>query len=303
MENVKSIKKIDIHAHATAFPQYYPARSWGSRVCGGEEMITLYDKLGVEKGVLLSISSPEAQMAPLTSENSKYVADMYPDRFLWFCNVDPRADGNSDTCDLEALLYHYKNLGAKGVGELTSNIYADDPKIDNLFTYCEKLKLPVTIHIGPQIGDCYGIVDELGLPRIEKMLKKHPDMIMLGHSQPFWSEISADNTDEIRNTYPTGKVKEGRIAQLMREYGNLYCDISAGSGLNALKRDPEYAAKFIEEFADRILFGYDICWIKNTHQFECNEFFDKLLDDGMISPENYYKIVRGNAVKLLGIGE
>jgi predicted TIM-barrel fold metal-dependent hydrolase len=89
----------------------------------------------------------------------------------------------------------------------------------------------------------------------------------------------------------------------MREYGNLYCDLSAGSGLNAFKRDPEYAAKFIEEFADRILFGYDICWIKNIHQFEANEFFEKMLDDGYISAENYGKIMRYNAVKLLGLDE
>ena len=47
---------------------------------------------------------------------------------------------------------------------------------DTRFGYCAELDLPVTIHIAPQFGGYYGIVDELGLPRIEKMLKRHPKL-------------------------------------------------------------------------------------------------------------------------------
>ena len=91
-------------------------------------MVSFYDKLGVEKGVLLPISSAEAQMSPLTSENSKYVADMYPDRFLWFCNVDPRAVDNTENCDLEAILNHYKSLGAKDLENLHQTFMPMTPK-------------------------------------------------------------------------------------------------------------------------------------------------------------------------------
>ena len=31
------------------------------------------------------------------------------------------------------------------------------------------------------------------------------------------------------------------------------------------------------------------------------EYFDKMLDDGIISPENYRKIARGNAERLLNL--
>ncbi len=302
MENVKNIKKIDIHAHATAFPEIFPPRPWGERerFVSPEEVIEFYDRLGIEKGVLLPISSPEGQMTPMTTEACKMIVDKYPDRFILFCNVDPRAVTNMLDSKLDDILAFYKGLGAKGLGELTANIYADDPRTDRLFAFCAELDLPVTIHINSQFTS-YGIVDELGLPRLEKMLKKHPDLKILGHSQCFWSEISADNNDEIRCTYPTGKVKEGRIAQLMREYGGLYCDLSAGSGGNAMMRDPEYAARFIEEFADRILYGCDICSPSNTFMFEFKDFLEKMLDDGMISAENYRKIVRDNAVKLLNL--
>lgn len=296
------IKKIDIHAHATAFPRYAaPNRNSGYRMPSAEEVLKFYDRLNIEKGVLLPIVAPEATCLPMTNENCKWIADQYPERFVWFCNVDPRAIDNNPTSDLGFLLEHYKKLGARGVGELTSNIYADDPRTDNLFACCVEAGLPVTIHIAPEPDGYYGIVDDLGLPRLEKMLKKYPDLIILGHSQPFWAEIGPC-WPEIRNTYPTGKItEEGRLPKLLREYGNLYCDLSAGSAANALMRDRDYAARFIEEFSDRLYYGCDICATFNTHPYTFNDFLDSMRASGEIGEVNYRKIVRDNAVKLLGL--
>ena len=295
------IKKIDIHAHAAFFRDSVPLQAKDYPMVGSDDVIDFYDKLNIEKGVLLPITSPEYHMVQITTGECKHMADIYPERFVWFCNVDPRAAGNKPNADLSKLLMHYKALGARGVGELTAHLYADDPYVDNLFYHCEQCDMPVTIHIAPHVGGCYGVIDELGLPRIEKMLKKHKDLKILGHSQPFWAEMGADITDEKRNTYPAGKVTEGRLPKLMREYGNLYCDLSAGSGANAMIRDPEYAARFIEEFSDRILYGCDICQAFNTVPFKFDEFLTEMRGDGYISDENYYKIVRGNAIRLLGL--
>ncbi|MBQ9773400.1 MAG: amidohydrolase family protein [Clostridia bacterium] len=298
---METVQKIDIHAHVTAFPQYAaPNRNDGYRMPSAEELFVFYDKLNIEKGVLLPIISPEATCLPMTNENCKWLADQFPERFVWFCNVDPRAINNSPKSDFAFLLHHYRALGARGVGEMTSNIYADDPRMDALFGACEKEKMPVTIHIAPEPQGYYGIVDEMGLPRLEKMLKKHPELVILGHSQPFWAEIG-ECTEEIRNTYPSGKVKEGQLPKLLREYGNLYCDLSAGSAANALMRDRDYAARFIEEFADRLYYGCDICAVHNTHPYTFNDFLDGMRETGEISEENYRKIVRENAVKLLGL--
>ena len=85
----------------------------------------------------------------------------------------------------------------------------------------------------------------------------------------------------------------------MRKYDNLYCDVSAGSGMNAFMRDPDYTDKFIAEFSDRILYGCDICQNFNKHQYIFNDFLTKFRKDKRISEENYYKFVRGNAIKLL----
>ena len=298
---MEQIKKIDIHAHSTAFSNLVPKyMTNGLTMPSPETLIGFYDKLNIEKGVLLPIVAPEAMLHAMTNENCKIIADQHPDRFIWFCNVDPRAVLNSPDCNLGYLLEHYKSLGAKGCGELTANLYTDDPLVDNLFHYCEELDLPVTIHIAPGTYGYYGIIDDLGLPRLEKMLKKHPKLKIFGHSQCFWSEIG-ENTEETRGRYPKGPANGGRIAELLRNYENLYCDLSAGSGANALTRDREHAARFIEEFSDRILYGCDICAASNTFPFDFDAFLTSMRESGEISEANYRKIARENAVRLLGL--
>ena len=75
----------------------------------------------------------------------------------------------------------------------------------------------------------------------------------------------------------------------MRKYTNLYCDLSANSGLNAMRRDPGFAREFLMEFQDRCLFARD--------KFG-NELLKFILDLNL--PENAVeKILGGNAIRLL----
>ena len=56
---MEAIKKIDIHAHCALFPEYYPRfEDNGCTMPSVTTMIDFYDKLGIEKGVLLPIVSP-----------------------------------------------------------------------------------------------------------------------------------------------------------------------------------------------------------------------------------------------------
>ena len=299
---MKAIKKIDIHAHAIMFHEQAPKDYvTGERFCSASEVIELYDKLEIEKGVLMPLLSPEANYDPMTSKECAFLASQNPDRFFWFCNIDPRSCGHSPSADLSKYIEHYKMLGAKGLGEITANIPIDDPLIDNLFFHCEENDMPVTIHLAPMNAKYgfYGLKDEIGLPRLEKMLKKHRKLKVFGHSQLFWAEISTNVTEENRIGCPGGKVNEGRIAYLLRKYPNLYCDCSAGSGTNALMRDKEYTAKFIEEFSDRLMYGCDICYKSNKRPFVFKEWLDGFRKDGYINEDNYHKFVRGNAIRLL----
>lgn len=310
MNDIKSIQKIDVHAHATPFRQYYPRRNPNdpeSVFISPEQLISLYDRLGVEKGVLLPLMGTESILPNVPSECCKYMVDKYPERLLWFCYIDPRIqipNGETAYDTFVRLLTHYKALGAKGLGEVTTPVDADDPMLDVLFAACEDCDMPVTIHIAPVRTGTYGIYDELGLPRLEKILQKHPKLKVLGHSQPFWAEISGDLTQEIRFAYPKGPVAEGgKIVELFRKYPNLYGDMSAGSASNALMRDPEFTAKFIEEFADRLMYGCDICTPAPAFPFQFRDFLDEMLDNGKISEENYRKIARENAIRILKLDD
>ncbi|MBQ3542481.1 MAG: amidohydrolase family protein [Oscillospiraceae bacterium] len=303
MEDVKNLKKIDIHVHATAFPDYFPTSKPGdpnTRIVSAEQLIQMYDALGIEQGVLLPLSSPEAQVSPVTSEACKYMADKYPDRLFWFCNVDPRAVADMAESNLARVIEHYKALGAKGVGEVIAHMYLDDPKVDNLFSACEKCDMPVILHLTHRMTRGYGLYDDFGLPRLEKALQKHPDLKILGHSQLFWAALSGDLKEEERGGNPKGPVTEGgRVVELLRKYPNLYCDLSAGSGANAMTRDPDFTERFIEEFSDRLMYGTDIVYTTNEHPFLFRDFLESMLDQGRISPENYRKLVRDNAIRIL----
>ena len=296
---MQDIKKIDVHAHVTPYPEFAPLQFTGERFISAPELIKKYDQLNIEKGVLLPIVSSEYQPEIFTSSDCAHVASEYPDRFLWFCGIDPRAYGNTASADLSVLINHYKNLGAKGIGETTCQLYFDDPYLDNLLYHATLCNMPVTIHLAPRVGGYYGIVDDLGLTRLEKMLKKHKKLKILGHSTMFWSHISGDVSHENIHAYGVGKVKEGRLAELLRDYEGLYCDMSAGSGMNAFMRDEEYATRFLDEFADKLLYGCDICLNSQNFALDFDKFLDKLVLENKLSLQNYKKIVRENAIKVL----
>lgn len=297
------MKKIDIHVHSRTqkVPKNIERPNVGGSYAKPEELREMYDTIGVEKGVLLPGASPECRHYSTTNEDAYLMAEEHPETLYWFCNIDPRMGSNSKDSDLSHFIMYYKGLGAKGVGELTANLHFDDPLVLNLFHHCEKCKMPVTFHIGNLGGD-YGLVDDLGLPRLEKVLDMFPNLTFLGHSQKFWAEIGSDCTKENREGYPKGKVMPGgRVVELMRKYPNLHGDLSAGSGYNAITRDPEFGYKYIEEFQDRLYYGTDICDPKNitNPMLKLSSWLDEAMEKKFISKDAYEKVCRKNALKIL----
>lgn len=293
------VKKIDMHVHcekdAGALSRYDE-----DNYCTPSQLKEIYEKLGVEKAVLLPLVSPECLFDANTNREIKAVVDENPETFYWFCNIDPRSGRNSADSDLSHFLNFYKKHGAKGVGEITANLYFDDPMTLNLFSHCEKCNMPVLFHIGGK-GNDYGLIDELGLPRLEKVLKMFPNLIFIGHSQKFWAEIGDDANDANRNGYPSGKVSPGRVVELMRKYPNLHADLSAGSGYNAMARDPEFAYQFMEEFKHRLYYGTDICAPDNINdpRVKLASFLDEAMLNNKISYDAYESISRLNALRIL----
>ena len=292
--------KIDMHVHAQAAGG--PERLRGGTWPTPEEVRVAYDAIGIEKGVEMPRLAPERMHDPITSRDAQYLSEQYPKTLgWWFCAMDPRMANNFPSDNLSYYLDFFKEKGARGVGELQANLYIDDPRMMNLLYHCQRSDLPVTVHFG-KLGEGCGVADDLGLPRLEKVLRELPSLKILAHAMTFWSEISADVTERDRNGYPTGRIKnEGRVAKLLRNYPNLYCDLSAKSGLNALLRDEEYACRFLEEFNEQILFATDISSPKtlNGSAKKLSEFLDGAYESGNLSASAYRNICRENALRIL----
>ena len=289
---------IDIHAHCCK-PRATTRQNGGFHP-SPEQLVAMLDENGIDMAVVLCTVSPEWRYTYVMPEETLESCATYPDRLIPFCSLDPRMLLNSTEADFGPHLRSYTEQGFRGVGEYMPNIPFDDPLNMNVFGYVAEFRLPLTFHIGPTIGGCYGVYDELGLPRLERVLKTFPDLVLLGHSQPFWAEISADVTDETRGGYPLGPVTPGRVVELMREYPNLCGDLSAGSGLNAIQRDPEFGYQFMEEFQDRLFFGTDICNV--PQETPAVPYFRELREKLLISDEAFEKITWRNADRLLGLG-
>jgi hypothetical protein len=289
---------IDIHEHMRTQPHFSDGGSQ-KQFTSAEDLIASMDRRGIDRMAVLPFVSPEASFIIQSCEEVFEVCDRHPGRFIKFCNVDPRIGKNSATTDLASLLAYYKDLGARGLGEITCNLSWDDPRVHNLFAACEKVGLPATFHVATRDGDTYGLIDAPGLEGLERALQTFPGLTFLGHSQAFWSEVGVPADEEERAGYPKGKVApEGRVPELMRTYPNLYGDLSAGSGAGAIRRDPEWGPRFINEFQDRLLMGMDLCYPPNDANRLAPDVLKDYLDRGAITREVYDKVMGGNAARL-----
>jgi predicted TIM-barrel fold metal-dependent hydrolase len=186
--------------------------------------------------------------------------DRYPERFvLGYCPnpLLPEAPRLFEAA--------YQIHGARVCGEWKFRLLFDDPRCLEIFQKAGALGCPVVLHL-----DVPYLVDrETGRPvyqrnwyggtvaNLERALAACPETRFVGHAPGFWREISGD-ADTAPEAYPKGPVQpDGRLYGLFERHPNLYADLSAGSALGALKRDPAHARDFLGRFADRLLFGRD----------------------------------------------
>jgi len=270
---------IDIHLHI--------GRLYFEKPLTSSHLLKFMDKNGIEKAVLLPIENPEDTSYYVTTEYVLKVCKKYPERFIPFCNVDPRRR------KIYEVIKEYQERGCRGFGEVLVGLSVDDPLMQRIYDICGELDLPI-------IFDLSGTtcLDEIGLPRFEKMIKKFPETIFSGHGPHFWAEISADVKKNEFSSYPKGRIKrKGAVEKILAQYPNLYGDLSAGSGYNAISRDPEFGYRFLEEFQDKLLFGTDICHVNQDTPIVT--YFKKILSEGKISKIAYAKITEKNAEKVL----
>ena len=162
-------------------------------------------------------------------------AKAHPDRLIPFCCIDPRTSYRGGRAGLVAMLKEYVDQGAKGFGEHKVGLPIDDPKMMAAYEVCDDLKLPVLFHCDDIRG-----TDEPGLPGLGRVLAAFPNVNFIGHGPGFWASISGDVADRGPRRLSQGprSFPGGALDRLFDAHPNLWGDLSAGSGSNAIGPRP-----------------------------------------------------------------
>jgi predicted TIM-barrel fold metal-dependent hydrolase len=234
-----------------ATPQTSFTNLWGGSVVDchhhlrrtPEDNIVHLDGCGVSNAMALARENSAEQMQALETK--------YPGRFLgWF------ASANIVNPDAEALLTSAVKKGAIGFGELKFHVEAAGPELQRMYALAADLNVPVLVHFQEVPHTPAEGVFSTGFRNFEAMLKKYPTTRFIGHADAFWANISAGYAND--SAYPSGKIAPGGITdKLLSDYPNLFGDLSANSGNNALSRDPEFTEGFLKRHEDKLIFGSD----------------------------------------------
>jgi len=266
------------------------------------EILRNMDEQGIDQMWLFSWEVPEDEYSPsyhavlpptghgIPLEDVLAVGREAPDRFILGYMPHPKRPDAIDRLKAAVEIH-----GVRVASELKVRLPFDDPDALRLYEACGQMRLPITIHLDYPIDHGRGDYPRPNwwyggsLDAFERAIVACPQTVFIGHAPGFWAHISGDDLYD-KASYPDGPVLPGgRLSEIMRTYPNLYADLSAGSGLKALKRDRDVGRNFLVEFQDKLLFGRD--------------YFDTSLMDFLLElalpEEAFTKITYQNAERLL----
>lgn len=236
---------IDIHQHTN-----YSDRT-------NSVMIAHQRAMGVTQTILLPAGKPVSR--PSTNdgkynglggakvggnETAMQVARELPREFYFGANEV------TDLPEARAEVEKYLKLGGIIIGEQKFRVECDSPESQILYALAAEYRVPILLHFQ---HDTFN----LGFDRFHKMLEKFPKTNFIGHAQTWWANIDKNHADQ-KLLYPKGPVTPGGMTdRYLTDYANVFADMSAGSGLNALTRDEEHARGFLDRHQDKILYGSD----------------------------------------------
>lgn len=234
---------IDIHQHTN-----YHGRN-------DESLIAHQRMMGVTTTILLPAGTPMdrdsthkgksnglAAKCGMTDTCQK-IALAHAGEYIW---------GANEVTDLEEahdVIEKWLKQGACIIGEQKFHVECDSPQSQRLYELAAAYNVPILLHFQHQTYN-------LGYDRLHKMLAKYPKTNFIGHAQTFWGNI--DKAHNPKDLYPKGKITPGGLTdRYLADYPNMFADMSAGSGLNALTRDEEHTTVFFARHQDKILYGSD----------------------------------------------
>ncbi|WP_439581463.1 amidohydrolase family protein [Dyadobacter bucti] len=246
---------IDIHQHTN-----YAGRS--------QELLLAHQrKMGITTTILLPAGTPSFGLSTHNGKTNGLQAKCggndvcydfakeYPKEFLYGSNEVP------DLPDAVTEIEKYLKLGAPVIGELKFGVACDSAEMQKIYELAQTYDVPVLMHWQFEMFN-------YNFENFHKMLEKYPKVNFIGHAQTWWANIDKNHTDQ-KVLYPKTKVTPGGITdRLLRDYPNMYGDMSAGSGLLAMTRDEDHYREFLSRHQDKLLYGSD-CDDAEGHGEKC----------------------------------
>jgi uncharacterized protein len=286
-----------------------PANDWGSPVFDLHHHLrpqppanlAHLDGVGITKANLLTRGD--------VAERVKAMEAAAPGRFIWFNSYDVAQ------ADAEQKLTQAVKAGAQGFGEMKYHVAADGPEYRRAYALAAELRVPILIHF--QEVDHFpneGTWATGYAKTFESILKAYPKTTFIGHADAFWANVSADYKNDA--AYPSGPIARGGVTdKWLGDYPNLFADMAANSGNNAMSRDPEFTRDFLSRHQDKLIFGSDCSCadgqgggVSQNNNPAASRMSGKCVARETLTllkksttPAVFQKIVWGNAHKLLRI--
>jgi predicted TIM-barrel fold metal-dependent hydrolase len=197
---------------------------------------------GVTKAVLLTRAPDEDQ--------AKEEMEKRPGRFVRSVAADPAQP------DAAQVFRKAIEGGAVSIGELKFHLALDSPEMRRVYDIAAEMRVPVMMHIQNFPHFAGELPYNTGYGTFDKIVRAYPRTNFIGHGDLFWANISADVPTD--RGYPSGPIKPGGLTdKWLGDFPNLYADMSANSGNNALSRDPDFSRDFVVRHQNKLIFGSD----------------------------------------------
>ncbi len=246
----RSFLKASLASAIVPRVQAQPAPIWGGPVLDAhlhlrsdpDACFTHMQGCGVTHAVLLTRAADEEKAQ---SEIAKR-----PGHFARSVSADPGAP------DASATFRKAIADGAVSIGELKYHLALDSPEMRRVYDIAAEMQVPVMMHIQTFPHFPGELPYNTGYNRFVKILQAYPKTNFIGHGDLFWANISADVPTD--RGYPAGPIKSaGLTDRWLADFANLYADMSANSGNNALSRDPDFSRDFMVRHQSKLIFGSD----------------------------------------------
>ncbi len=241
-------------------------------------------------------------------ERAKAEMERRPGHFVRSVSTDP------SQADADKVLRDAIKRGAVSIGEMKFHVALDSPEMRRVYDVAAELQVPVMMHIQTFPHFEGELPYNTGYAQFDKIVRAYPRTNFIGHGDLFWAHISADVPTD--RGYPAGVIKKGGLTdRWLSDFPNLYADMSANSGNNALSRDTEFSRGFITRHKDKLIFGSDCscadghgAGISQGNNPEASRLAGKCVAretlsvlQRLTSPEIFRRITWENGVKLFKV--